>query len=138
VNLIGAPPSPLSLVRTTARTCPSSFSRSTHSSPNPSSHRPTGSTPDRPHPCPHELSERRHAGLSPPPHRRPTSSVSHVVTHLARRTPPTALVPLPLTPQQGIHGESWSPAPASAAVTAPRRAQARAACVHCGPLRLPG
>jgi hypothetical protein len=46
-------------------------------------------------------SERRRAGLSSQPHRRLTSSVSRVVTHLARRTPPTALVLLPSTPQQG-------------------------------------
>jgi hypothetical protein len=44
-------------------------------------------------------SEHRCAGLSLPPHRRPTSSVSCAVIPLARCTPPTALVPLPSTPQ---------------------------------------
>jgi hypothetical protein len=76
------------------------------------------------HPPPSEL---HHAGLSPPPHRRPTSSVSRIITHLAHHTPPTALVPLPSTPQQGSRRQAvaaCTTAPASAAVTAPRRARA--------------
>jgi hypothetical protein len=116
---------------------PSSFSRSARPSPNPSSHRPTGSTPDRPH----EPSERRCAGLSLPPHRHPTSSVSRVVTHLARCTPPTALVRLPSTPQERSRRQAVAAratASASAAVTAPRRARTRAMRMHCGPPRRPG
>jgi hypothetical protein len=53
-------------------------------------------------------SEHCRAGLSPPPHRRPTSSVSRAVVPLAQRTPPTALMPLPSTPQQGSHWQAMA------------------------------
>jgi hypothetical protein len=97
------------------------------------------STLDRPRP--HEPS----SATGMPPRRSllatpPTSSVSRVVTHLARHTPPTALVPLPSTPQQRSHRQAMAAraiAQASAAVTVPV-APARAARVHYGPPRRPG
>jgi hypothetical protein len=52
------------------------------------------------HPPP---SERHCVSLSLPPHRCSTSSVSHAAILLARCTPLTILVPVPLTTPQGSH-----------------------------------
>jgi hypothetical protein len=82
------------------------------------------------------LSERYHTVLSPPPHRRLTSLVSRAIIPLARHTPPTAIVPLPSTPQQGSHRRAMATratALTSAPMTVARCARARIAHVHTGP-----
>jgi hypothetical protein len=102
MNSIGVPPSPLSPVRATAAHA-SLLLFSSQLTPHLTL--PLTNLQGRcqitlalaSHPLP---SERRHVGLSLPPHQCPTFSVSRVVIPLARRTPPTALMPLPSTPQQ--------------------------------------
>jgi hypothetical protein len=96
INSITVPPSPPSLVRTAARTHPSTFLPFSSPLTYPSLSLAYRSTPEsspalesRPPP-----SEHRRVGYSPPPHRHPTTSVSHATSHLAWCTSPIVVMPL--------------------------------------------
>jgi hypothetical protein len=141
MNLIGAPSSPLSPVRTAARTRPSSFSRSARPSPNPSSHRPTGSTLD------HLRTREPSPAIGSPPCRSlpapsPTSDLlsephclSSCPAHTSHRPHALTLDPVPSEPP--VSRGRRATVPASAAVTVPRRARTRAlwAAATAGPGR---
>jgi hypothetical protein len=135
MNLISAPPSLLSPVRTTAPHASLLHFPLSLPLTYPSSHQPRGSIPDCPHP--HEPS----STIGMPPHRSlpATSPTPNLLSephrypsypaHPSRRPHAVAFDPAAM----GTVSKPWPPTLASRTVTVPCRTHARAARVHHGP-----